>query len=255
MKKKKMYEYIGLIILIISSFYFTNEARIYILNKNPLVKVIRNKENNYNIDPVNAIIKDNTIIPGLYGKKVDVVKSFNRMKEFGTFNETFLIFSTIMPKISIKNNKNLLIIGGNSNKRAVSILLEYNSETIKNYGNSNINLVINELNEYNPNYENINNIINSTNYEKMEKILEKNNLNNELCLDTNDHNCKNKRLIKPSLILTNTNYNNVKDNIVNGSIILVKKSVNTTTIDLLINHLNYKDIRVLKLSQLISETL
>ncbi len=252
---KKVYEYIGLSALIVFSFYFTNQVRIYIQNKNPLVKEIIAKSDNYNIEAIDAVIKDNTIIPGLNGREINVTKSFNKMKEFGLFNDTFLVYKIKKPRISLRNNLDKIIIRGNSNKKQVSLLFEY-SDLIINYlvtNEINANVIVHSITDTRKELENINNVINKTEYKKTDNYLRKNKLENNLCLSDNSHNCSGKMIIRPTHILTNVNYAEIKNSISNGSIIVVKKSVDISIVKALINQLNFNDIDVVFLSKLISE--
>ena len=99
---------------------------IYIDNQSPLMKVIESVESDYNVKAVNAIIKDNTIIPGLKGKEINRHKSLLKMEEFGSFNETYLVYNMVDPSISLKDNKDKIIIHGNDSKREISLILEKN---------------------------------------------------------------------------------------------------------------------------------
>ena len=69
-------------ILIVLSFYITDKSMIYIRSKNPIMQEIISKQDDYKVEAVNAIINDNTIIPGINGKEVDVNKTFNKMDDF-----------------------------------------------------------------------------------------------------------------------------------------------------------------------------
>ena len=133
MKKLK---YILTIIAIILSFYFTDKLMILVDNKNPLMQTIIKEETNYNIKPVNAEIKDNTIIPGLNGKKVNRHKSLIKMEEFSKFNEIYLEYDEITPDISLKDNKDKIIVKGNKLKNKVALIVEENT-LIENYLNDN----------------------------------------------------------------------------------------------------------------------
>ena len=133
MKKLK---YILTIIAIILSFYFTDKLMILVDNKNPLMQTIIKEETNYNIKPVNAEIKDNTIIPGLNGKKVNRHKSLIKMEEFSKFNEIYLKYDEITPDISLKDNKDKIIVKGNKLKNKVALIVEENT-LIENYLNDN----------------------------------------------------------------------------------------------------------------------
>ena len=50
------------------------------------------------------------------------------MEDFNAFNENFLKFNDITPEISLEDNKDKIIIKGNSKKRSVSLILEQDKE-------------------------------------------------------------------------------------------------------------------------------
>ena len=64
------------------------------------------KELNYEpVLPVDAIIDDNTIIPGIKGKKINERESYLKMNEFGAFNINFLQYDYQKPNISLDQYK------------------------------------------------------------------------------------------------------------------------------------------------------
>ena len=62
--------------------------------KDPLMNKINLLKDKYEILPVNAILEDNTIIPGIKGKSVNLDKSYENMKKSGIFREDYLIYIT-----------------------------------------------------------------------------------------------------------------------------------------------------------------
>ena len=65
---KSTFNFIITISIIYFSFYYTNLVSNYIKNKDPIMIEIKNNQDKYYKDPINAIILNNTIIPGLNGK-------------------------------------------------------------------------------------------------------------------------------------------------------------------------------------------
>ena len=86
----------------------------------------------YEVMPVNAIIEDNTIVPGLKGRKIDLDKSYDEMRVGGVFREDALVYKDIYPSNTLSNNKDKYIIKGNNNKNKVALLYVLNS----NFGHS-----------------------------------------------------------------------------------------------------------------------
>ena len=81
----------------------------------------------YEVMPVNAIIEDNTIVPGLKGRKIDLDKSYDEMRVGGVFREDALVYKDIYPSNTLSNNKDKYIIKGNNNKNKVALLYILNS--------------------------------------------------------------------------------------------------------------------------------
>ena len=106
----KIFKYIGVISLVVFSFYLTEGVTSLAINNNPLMKEIRINKNNFIIKSVNATINNNTIIPGIKGRKVNELDSYINMKDFGSFNINYLIYDYYSPDISILNNKDKIII-------------------------------------------------------------------------------------------------------------------------------------------------
>ena len=101
MKKLK---YVFILILMLFSFYLSDKVTNLAINKNPIMQEIRKKSSSLTVMGSNATIIDNTIIPGISGKSVNEKESFFKMKEFGSFNETFLVYDYKKPDISLKDN-------------------------------------------------------------------------------------------------------------------------------------------------------
>ena len=248
-----------LIILLSLSFYFTEKTAILMRSKDPIMQGIMDyaKDNNY--EPVNAIINDNYIVPGLIGKRIDEVKSLMHMKAIGVFNKTFLVTSDVYPNVSIENNKDKIINKGNPKKEAVSFIIENdNTNSLTYFITSNIPaslLVDTKSYNKNPYFEQINNDFN--NYNELDKKLNKDKINTNICVinRNNKELCtkKKKYLVEPSYILNNTNIVMIKNKVTSGDIILIKNNVIIDDISLLYNYLKSKNINVIKLSKLISE--
>ena len=96
---KKFIKIILFSILILVSFYFTDQTALFVQSKDPIMQSIKeySQENNY--DAVNAIINDNYITPGMYGRRINEVKSLMNLKATGVFNSLFLLY--IFPVLEI----------------------------------------------------------------------------------------------------------------------------------------------------------
>ena len=235
---KKYGKYLLLSILILLSFYTTNKTANLVRSQDPILKEIKSASLEKKEDFVNAVIKDDYIIPGMYGSVVDELKSLAKMKEQDVFNSLYLINQPIKPDISLNDNLDKIIIKGNlvKNKIKASSLVTKDNFSKDSY------------------FEQINNDF--SNYKEVDKYLKKNKINTNICvLDNNNSNlkfCRSKKkyLVKPSLSLDNTNIIEVKEKLDSGSIIYLK-SINY--LDCLVEYIKSKDLKIVPLSLLISE--
>ena len=114
---KKYFEVIGFIFLAIFSFYFTSKTSTVIKNTDDIMIKIKENMNNMKTNSVDAIIEDDTIIPGISGMEVDISKSYDAMKKIGTYKDNLLVYKKIKPNISVSNIYNKYIVSGNPNSR------------------------------------------------------------------------------------------------------------------------------------------
>lgn len=270
----KFIKFLGLICLICFTFFYTEKIISVSIDQDEIMIKLKESENNYQINPIDATVEDDTIIPGNIGKYVDIESSYKEMKKIGYFEESLLIYKDIYPTISIYNNYNKYIISGNKSNKNISLIyiitndktLDNILNTIKNknikisffidssYLNNNIN-ILNKL----QNYE-IYNYGNKGNYTKDNLIITNNIINNKTnnnslyCLFLNKNpeslnTCANNKMfsIIPSI---NGSYNDIKNNIKNGSIILINNSQELSNI---IDYIQNKGYQSVPLSNLIKE--
>ena len=270
----KFIKIIGLLCLICFTFFYTEKIIDISMDQDEIMTKIKEVESTYNIKPINAIINDNTIIPGNSGRQIDEQSSYKAMKKIGYYDENLLIYSRVYPEISIYNNYNKYIIKGNTSNKNVSLIyIISNDKTIdnvidivnnnqvvinffidSNFLNNNIN-IINKINKYE-----IYNYGTNGKYTKDNLIITNNIINNKannnstFCLFLNDdekslNNCINNKMF--SLIPTvRGQYGNITNNITNGSIVLIE---NTKELDSIVKYINTKGYNIVPLSKLITE--
>ena len=119
---KKIMKLIGLLTLIIFSFFYTDKVIEVIREEDEIMIKIKAEQEKYYIKPINATTVGDTIIPGIQGRKVDVESSYKKMKEQGIYNPNLLIYETIDPKLRLETQKEKYIISGNPQKLMVSLL-------------------------------------------------------------------------------------------------------------------------------------
>ncbi len=264
---KNIFNYFFLISLVFFSFFYTDKVINIINKKDPLMVEITKQKDKYKVEPTEAIITENTVIPGIEGKEIDVDKSYEKMKTEGVFREQSIIYNKVTPTNSISNNKDKYIIKGNNNKQEVSIIVivDKNNTIDKIYNIDNITLFIDS--KY-LTIDNLNKIKSKDIYSYGNKGV----YNNELLLSDNTlikrkNNkvplyCLSKEKNEDTLNICNNNdmyvvipnivgdLLNIKKSLSKGSIILLEDLNN---INLIIRYINSKGYQIVPLSILLKE--
>lgn len=282
----KTYTFLGdnmkkllIIILLLFSFFYTNKSISIIRNQDPLMKEIIKNKNKFEIKSVNAIVKENTIIPGKQGKEVDLEKTYTKMKQYGTYNEALTVLKETKPTISIEDNYDKLITSGNKENKNISLIFKVEKDTninklqsILNYHNIQVTFFIDGLYIENNNINNLsnhqiellsyNNTIDEITFSSALSYLSyKTNKSPKYCLEDNNNIinlCKELKLhtIRPTIIIKKDPYKELKNNLSNSSIILVP--INNQIYESLSTSILYiksKGYNFLTLSDLLSENL
>ena len=111
--------------------------------KDPLMNKINLLKDKYEILPVNAILEDNTIIPGIKGKSVNLDKSYENMKKSGIFREDYLIYNDILPSEMLSNNMDKYIIKGNDYNNRVALLIILDPNNMDKVKNKDVTIFLN----------------------------------------------------------------------------------------------------------------
>ena len=82
---KKIIKIFLILCLVCFSFFYTDKVMKLLNKKDPLMITLNNIKEEYEILPVNAIIEEDTIIPGIKGLEVNIEKSYEEMKQGGVF--------------------------------------------------------------------------------------------------------------------------------------------------------------------------
>ena len=254
----KKFQIIGVLPILIYSFFYTEKIANLTLEKNEIYQSIKDNYEDYNVNYVNAEIIDNKVIPGLNGKTVNIKSSYFNMKDMDAFNEYYLKYDTTYPKVSLSNNKDKIIVSGNKLKNAVSFVLEYDEKIIKYFNENNIDAsVLVDLNTFKKDekLEQINNEVDK--FKTLDSLLHKYNNNNNICYasSNNEKIClENKKyLVKSEKVINNSTFINIKNNINRGDIYYVSKNINVSNLNLIIKSILYKDLDIIRLSKMISE--
>lgn len=253
--KKDLIKYMGILLLISFSFFYTDKISKLIIFKSPLMKTIEDKKSAYYEESLDAKILGDYIIPGLNGREVSMLDSYYQMKEYKEFNSSLLAFDEIKPKTSVNDHKNLIINKANSYKRKVSLILNKNTDIISHCEKKHIKAnILSTIDSFNHNsfLEPINN---DEDYDTFEKVLKNLNKNNDLCYV----NSQNKDIcLKNNKFLIESTYNLnpsslIRANISPGDIIYIDDTLTLSEFKIFLQKIAYQDLEITYLSDLISE--
>lgn len=220
---KKTIKVGSILILMLFSFYYTEKIAIYAQNNTPLKKAIIVFKENNSVASLNASINGNEITPGINGLTVNVDKSYNSMRTYNTFIENNIVYEEVKPNVSVKDYPDKTISSGNPQKKAVSIIIS----------SDNINKEYLKKNDIN--YTNIK----DTKY----------------CLIDEDSNCMfSKQKVKLSFRLDNSNFIKNIDSVKSGSLIYIDDNLDQLYLDILIKHIKFYNLNILKLDDHLNES-
>ncbi len=247
---KKILNVTFTILLIYFSFYYTNKVSNYIKNKDPIMIKIKSNYNKFYKEPINAIINDNTIIPGVSGVGINIEDSYSNMKKVNSYLENMLVFESIKPSISLKDNLDKLVISGNSVNNNVSILLKINNlDILKSINNKDYNLILDSkfINNNLDYLKNIDNNIVSNNIQEV----------SDYCYSVNlkeSNVCKTIPTIYIEPITYNYAYNTMK-NLENGSILTYQIINQNSLVELerVISNIKNLGFKIVSLDTLLNE--
>ena len=126
---KNFFQIIGVIALFVFGIFYTEKTVDVVRNTDDVMHQIKSVSSHYAEEPIEAVIKNNEMIPGIVGKEVDVSKSYDKMKRVGSFNEGLLEYKNEYPKIRLNKNYEYYIISGNPKKNMVSLLFLIDKNT------------------------------------------------------------------------------------------------------------------------------
>ena len=244
--------------------------------KDPLKMEIVEVAESYKIFPNEAIVTNDTIIPGTNGKVVNIDKSYKKMRKGNIFNINLLEYDILYPEYTLSDNLDKYVIKGNNSKKEVSILFIINS-------NNNLDKIMKILDKKNvvsnlfidyvflnnnitqiKTYNNHNIYSYQDGYTHDTLVISNNiikrisNTNPIYCLtreknDSTINVCSysNMNTIIPSI---NGNLNDIKRNLGNGSIILFDTGVSTVSeLSYIIDFITGKGYNIVGLDKLLSE--
>lgn len=142
---KKFFQSIGLFTLVVGSFIVTSKVQTASKLSDDLLIEIKGKKDGYKENAIEPYIKDDTIIPGINGKEVDVEKSYDEMSKIGYFDDKLLVYKKLFLKNPLDKNKDKYIVSLNNSKMNVALILKVHKkdnidELIKILNKKNIKL-------------------------------------------------------------------------------------------------------------------
>jgi len=246
---KKAFQMIGLISLTCFSFFVTEQTATVVSDMDEIMIEIKSKKDEYKTESIDAIIEDNTIIPGVSKREVNVNKSYKTMKNNGYFSDKLFVYDYTNPSISLTDNIDKYIIKGNPSKRMVSLIFTLEADEdirellniINNY-NIKVTFFVN-YNWFSNNNDLVEELINKghivaplmedyrdSSFEWMDMILKKINKQNVgFCYNINNNQnnleecvLKNNYTIKPIVISENTPLVDIKEKLESGALLSLK---------------------------------
>lgn len=280
---KKILQFIGLISIILFSFFYTDKVLEVIREEDSIMIELNRVKDISLVKPIDAVIESQTIIPGLNGKSININKSYKAMKAHGTFQQSDIVYDVIHPDISVVFHKDKYIVQGNAKKQMVSFIFLLNHNKYLDRLEKIIDtkdMVVNFFVDYG--YL----VSNSTKIKDMEyhefysygdngkytpdNLLFSNNLisrisnhNANLCLVLEKNFdvinlCSKSDLytVLPNIIVREDAYRSVKNEVVSGSMILFYVNQDTLgELSTVIDYVQSKGLKIVGLSQLLSESL
>lgn len=271
---KKYIQIFGILLLTGFSFFYTEKVTKIVRNKDPIMIRIKSIKKDKYIETIKPIINNDEYIMGINGCEIDIEKSYNKMKKTGEFKNELLVMKEIDNDKKIKNK---YVISGNKLQKNISLIfLIRNKEDEKlinylsykkiktnffidqNYLEKN-SVIVKFLSKDNNIYYLGNNGIYDDKYMAYARNLIEINSNNEFdyCLvdKKDDITLKlctqyNMKTIKTNFIKDNI-LQNIKQNLENGSIIVIDSSYNEN-IKTSINYILSKGYNIVTLDKLLN---
>lgn len=279
---KKLVKVFFILLLSLFSFYYTNKSIELVREQDPIMKTIRTTSNKYNVSPVNAEIKHNKIIPGISGKEINYVETYNKMKQYGTYNEILTTLQETKPTVSINNYYGKYVISGNPIKRSVALVFKLENDSFKEIlnilNNNNVSgtffidglylennsKTINSLTNHELELLNYNNSYDEIYFASSKDYLESlTNRNLKYCYTEKEDIelitlCQKQKLhtVIPTIQIKTSLYQEVKEQLTNSAIISIPITGNTKKeLDITIKYIKSRGYTLEKLEDLLNENL
>lgn len=121
---KRVYPVILSCLLIAFSFYYTNKVAGIVRGKDPIMQSIKEEKANYERKAINANVSGDNIIPGKNGKKVNIEASFQKMSQYGKYNDSLYVFDEVEPEVSINTYFDKYVESGREDSKDVALVFD-----------------------------------------------------------------------------------------------------------------------------------
>ena len=249
---KTIFRNIGILALACFSFLVTDETIMVVKESDKLMIEIKEKMAEYYVQEIDGKIDDKYIKIGSNGLEIDALKSYEKMKKIGYFNENMLVYKKIKPLNSIVDNKDK-IINANSKNEVVLLFDEPNDidKIINILKNNDLkgsflisrNYYLNNFESLEIALQNKNNIVIKDEINFFKKELK----NNYYCYSKSINKCNTYIIEETSYI---EKYKDLKKELNRGTILIIKDS---SYLDIYIKYILSKGINIVSLDKFISE--
>lgn len=277
-KIKSGLEIFFIILLVLFSFYYTDKVIGILESKDPIMRQLKMVNSKKERESVDAVITNNKIVPGYNGVKIDLEKSYLRMKSYGNYNESLMVFKEVKPIISIDDYYDKYIASGNGLTSSVSLvftLTDSNKTVLDFFSDFKIpSTFFVSIDFLDNNMDFVKTLAN--NGQEMEllpvsdvslfnegrrKLESLTNLQSKYCYATYDDEavlnlCSRQRMhtIIPTIRLNNNIYSNLKGNLRSGSIINITPSDNNLKeMIVVVNYIKQRGFKLVSLDTLLNE--
>ena len=121
---RKIIEILFACLLVFASFFYTDKAISMMEDKDPVMIKIKKEKKSLEEESINAKVNGEYLVPGYSGLIVDLDKSFNKMKKYGEYNESLIVFRESTPTISVDEYYDKYIVSGNGFTNYISLVFE-----------------------------------------------------------------------------------------------------------------------------------
>lgn len=127
---RKIIEILFACLLVFASFFYTDKAISMMEDKDPVMIKIKKEKKSLEEESINAKVNGEYLVPGYSGLVVDLDKSFNKMKKYGGYNESLIVFKESIPTISVDEYYDKYIVSGNGFTNYISLVFEINNKEL-----------------------------------------------------------------------------------------------------------------------------